>query len=310
MNAARTKPTPGVLVVDKPRGPTSHDVVGRVRRIFGTREVGHAGTLDPMATGVLVLALGEATKLVPYLTNAAKEYDARLVLGSETDTLDAVGRVLREETPDDELLSALACVEGLSPRVLAALEVERARTSQEPPAFSAIQRGGERAYAKARRGETFRLEERGVRVHSLTITGMGPEPAPWVTLRVKADKGYYVRSLARDLARGLGTLGHLAELRRRESGGFTLEEASALTTEPDVLRERLIPLGVAARRALPALTLSEAGERDARVGKRVCRTDLEGDAPDGEPCAWFAADGALVAIGVVGEDGRVLRGFG
>jgi tRNA pseudouridine55 synthase len=311
VSAARAPGACGVLVVDKPRGPTSHDVVARIRRIFKTREVGHAGTLDPMATGVLVLALGEATKLVPYLTNAAKVYEARLELGRETDTLDAMGRVTEERALDAGLLEALdAGVSPLAPRIAGAVAAELARTSQEPPRFSAIQENGERAHARARRGESFVLEERAVRVHRLVVTAMGVAPAPWLALRVKADKGYYVRSLGRDLAHALGTVGHLVALRRIDSGGFTVDEACALDVDPEVLRARLLPLAAAARRALPAVTLTELGVREARFGRRVQRADLEGDVPLGAPSAWFDGDGALVAIGILEEDGRVLRGFG
>jgi len=302
-----------VLIADKPRGPTSHDVVARVRRLLGMREVGHAGTLDPMATGVLVLALGEATKLVPYLTNAAKEYEARVVLGRETDTLDALGTVTTEARPDRALLDALAAGhEALGPFVLEAIAAELTRTSQEPPAYSAIQTGGERAYAKARRGEAFVLEAREVRVRSLLITRTAAVPEPFLDLRVRADKGYYVRSLARDLARRLGTVGHLASLRRTDSGGFRVEEAVSLTATRDEMMARVIPLDDAARRALPALILSPEGARDARLGRRVRREDLDGEVARGEPSAWFGRDGGgLVAVGLLADDvGRVLRGFG
>jgi tRNA pseudouridine55 synthase len=302
-----------VLVVDKPEGPTSHDVVAIVRRAFKTREVGHAGTLDPMATGVLVLALGEATKLVPYLTDAPKEYEASLELGRATDTLDAMGRVTEVREVDAELLAALAQgTSPLAPRIAIAVAAELARTRQEPPTFSAIHHEGERAYAKARRGEAFVLEERDVRVHRLVIDGIGTgvTAEPRILIRVQADKGYYVRSLARDLARGMGTLGHLRMLRRVDSGGFTLTEAAPLTLAPDALRERLLPLATAARRALPAVTLSEIGAREARFGRRVRREDFEGELAVGVPSAWFDRDGRLVAIGMIEEDGRVLRGFG
>jgi tRNA pseudouridine55 synthase len=300
-----------VLVVDKPQGPTSHDVVAIVRRAFKTREVGHAGTLDPMATGVLVLALGEATKLVPYLTDAPKDYEALLELGRATDTLDAMGRVTEVRELDAELLMALAAgVEHASQRLEAAVASELARTSQEPPAFSAIHTGGERAHAKARRGETFVLEERAVRVHRLRVVATSGAPTPSIKLSVRADKGYYVRSLGRDLARALGTVGHLTALRRVESGGFAVTEASRLDASPEALRERLLPLAAAAQRAMPAATLTELGVREARFGRRVRYDDFEGDVVTGVPSAWFDRDGRLVAVGMIEEDGRVLRGFG
>jgi tRNA pseudouridine55 synthase len=285
-------------------------VVARVRRVFKTREVGHAGTLDPMATGVLVLALGEATKLVPYLTNAAKEYGARLQLGQETDTLDAMGKVVAEHVPDDELVRLLE--RGVSPlpaRIATAIAQERARTSQDPPIYSAIQQDGERAYAKARRGEEVILEARAVHVHTLEITAAGTTPAPWLDVRVKADKGYYVRSLGRDLSHALGTVGHLIALRRVDSGGFSIADALPLSAAPEALKSHLIPLDVAARRALPSATLTDAGVIDARFGKRVSLEGFEGDVPRGSPSAWLDRAGQLVAVGIIGDDGQVLRGF-
>lgn len=310
MTPARPSPA-GVLVIDKPSGPTSHDVVARIRRVFGTREVGHAGTLDPMATGVLVLALGEATKLVPYLTNATKEYEARVVLGRETDTLDAFGSTVHEQPLDGELRLALnAAGVALPESIEHARRAEEARTAQQPPAFSAIHSDGQRAYARARRGESFALADRPVRVHELVVTGMGSEPTPFIDLRATVDKGYYVRSLARDLARALGTVGHLGALRRTRSGVFTAERAGLLTDEPAELRPRLIPIEIAARQALPVLTLHESGEAKARVGQRVAAEDFSGELLCGVPCAWISAVGALIAIGVFDGEGRVLRGFG
>jgi tRNA pseudouridine55 synthase len=300
----------GVLVIDKPRGPTSHDVVARVRRALGTREVGHAGTLDPMATGVLVVAIGEATKLVPWLTAQAKVYEATIAFGFETDTLDAEGRETRRAPLDPGLLDALAAGRGslLAPRLRAALEAERARTVQIPPAFSAIHKDGERAYARARRGEAVELAPRDVRVHRLEVVACSAEP-PWLSVLLEVDKGYYVRGLARDLAQALSTLGHLTSLRRLRSGCFTIDRAIALDTPGDRLADGIEPLAGAASRALPVARLSQAGERDARHGRPLQAPDLE--APTEGACAWLGADGALVAVGERGEDGRgrVLRGF-
>jgi tRNA pseudouridine55 synthase len=301
----------GVLVIDKPRGPTSHDVVARLRRALATREVGHAGTLDPMATGVLVVAIGEATKLVPWLTAQDKVYEATLALGVETDTLDADGRETGRMPLDAELLDALAgwAESGMAPRLRAAMEAERARTAQIPPAFSAIKKDGVRAYSRARRGESVELAPRDVRVHRLEVVASSAQP-PWLTVRVAADKGYYVRSLARDLGQALSTLGHLTSLRRLRSGCFTLDEAVPLDVPDGELAARVQPLAGAASRALPVARLSEMGARDARHGRPLEALDL--DAPEDGPCAWLGADGALVAVGERGEDGRgrVLRGFG
>jgi len=300
----------GVLVIDKARGPTSHDVVARLRRALGTREVGHAGTLDPMATGVLVVLVGEGTKLAPYLTAEDKEYDATIELGRETDTLDAEGRVVKEMPVPEATRDALhGTREPLHPVLEAALGQERARRSQVPPAFSAIQKGGERAYAQARRGEAVELDPREVHVKSLLVLGAGLEPLPWVTVRASVGKGYYVRSLGRDLAAALGTVGHLSALRRTRSGSFTLDEAVPADTPADEMSARLLPLGIAAARALPVARLSPVGVKDARVGRPVRAEDL--DTRERGTLAWVDTRGELVAVGEVGEDGagRVVRGF-
>jgi len=298
-----------VLVVDKTKGPTSHDIVAMVRRGLQTREVGHAGTLDPMATGVLVVAVGEATKLVPYLTATTKSYVARLALGVETDTLDAAGKPVREAAVPPGLLAELARWPADCPALTAALERERARTAQQPPAYSAIHTDGERAYARARRGESVTLADREVRVHGLEVVGAGVEPRPWVDLTLVVDKGYYVRSLGRDLAERLGTVGHLVALRRTRSAPFSIEEALPLPAQPDALRAALIPLVDAARRALPTVNLPEPASKDARCGRPIA-TEAVTPAPPEGPAVWLAPDGDLVAIGQFKDGiGSVLRGF-
>jgi tRNA pseudouridine55 synthase len=330
-----TKPS-GVLVVDKPRGPTSHDVVARLRRTLATREIGHAGTLDPMATGVLVALVGEATKLASYLTAEDKEYEATIELGTETDTLDAQGTVTRRSEVPEETCAALhaarplregvddAPASGLGPAdpdawrrsrtghppVLdLALAGERARKEQIPPSFSAIHEGGERAYQRARRGDAVTLLPRPVSVKCMEVVGGGLEPRPWLTVRTTASKGYFVRALARDLAAALGTVGHLVALRRLRSGSFSLEEAVPWDRAPDNMVAHLIPLAVAAARAMRISTLSEIGARDARVGRPISPVDLEHRGQG--LSAWVDGRGELVAVGEVGEDGvgRVVRGF-
>jgi tRNA pseudouridine55 synthase len=300
-----------VIVVDKPPRMTSHDVVARVRRALKTREVGHAGTLDPMATGVLVLAVGQATKLVPWLTAHDKAYEATIALGIATDTLDADGTETQRTPLGDPLRAVLAQPwTAHEPGALrAALERERARTSQVPPAYSAIRTGGERAFARARRGEDVDLAPREVAVRRLDVVGWSDDP-PVLHVAVHVAKGYYVRALGRDLAEALGTVGHLTRLRRTRSGDFAVDEAVALDAPADELRARMLPLARAAGRALPSATLSEAGVRDARHGRPVRPEDH--DAPAATPaCAWFDAGGTLVAIGRVDEarSGNVVRGF-
>jgi tRNA pseudouridine55 synthase len=291
----------GVLVVDKPEGPTSHDVVQRIRKIFRTREVGHAGTLDPMATGVLVVAIGEATKLVPYLTASDKTYRAAIRLGVETDTLDAQGREIARTDVDPGSLDR--------ERIERALAEERARRAQVPPAYSAIKQAGEAAHTRARRGEAPRLEPRDVSAKSIALLGTTAAP-PTVSVELTVSKGYYVRSFARDLARALGTVGHLVQLRRTASGPFTIDEACVLESSPEQLGDRVIALAAAATRVLGGFSLSDAQARDARQGKRL---DAETMREHGDGLrAWLGPDGSLVAVGELAGDGRgrVLRGFG
>ncbi len=301
----------GVLVIDKPRGPTSHDAVARLRKSLRTRAIGHSGTLDPMATGVLVMALGEATKLVPYLTLADKSYEATLLFGVETDTLDAQGKESSRVPVSDETRAALERIRrGEAPiELLGALAMEQARTSQIPPAFSAIKQDGEPSYARARRGEVVVLPARAVVVRAIRLLDGGVDPAPWCALSLDVGKGYYVRAIARDLSRALGTVGHLTALRRTRSGNFTLEEALPLDTPGDELEARLIPLERAAARALPTLELTEDAARDARFGRPVSLADV--DCPPG-PHAWFDPAGVLIAIGERHAEGhgQVIRGFG
>lgn len=300
----------GVLVVDKPAGPTSHDVVMRVRRALGTREVGHAGTLDPMATGVLVIAVGEATKLLAWLSDESKAYEATLRLGVETDTLDALGVETRRQEPPADVLEALtrSTAGEVHPRLRAALDAERGRTSQVPPAFSAIQQQGVRAYTRARRGEDVQLPARDVEVRSLSLAACSPEP-PELSVRVEATKGYYVRSLGRDLARALGTVGHLTALRRTRSGCFGVEEATPLDVPREQLASRVLPLEQVAARALPVAHLTEAGAIDARHGRPVKPGDVTPPAPG--ISVWFDPGGVLVAVGEIDASGagRVRRGF-
>ncbi|MBM4362958.1 MAG: tRNA pseudouridine(55) synthase TruB, partial [Deltaproteobacteria bacterium] len=187
----------GVLVVDKPTGPTSHDVVAAARRLLRTRAVGHAGTLDPLASGVLLLLVGEATKLTPWLTAGAKEYRATIALGRATDTLDAEGETTAE--------ARLAAGQPDAGAVDDALEVERQRRSQVPPAVSAISVGGVRAHRLARRGLAPELPPRDVEVDELVLERAAGDE---LVVRVRASKGYYVRSLARDLGETLGIPAH------------------------------------------------------------------------------------------------------
>lgn len=286
----------GLLLVDKPLGCTSHDVVARARRLFATRSVGHAGTLDPMASGLLVLLFGEACKLSSHLTSQSKTYRTTLRFGTATDSHDADGEVVetREPPPNFPEPQALA----------AALDRERARTEQVPPAISAVHERGERAYKRARRGEVLELAPRPIHVEELRLLSRG-EGA--LSLELRVSKGYYVRALARDLAESLGMPAHLSELRRLSSGPFTLEESCAWPPSEAV---PLVPLADAARRALPVTQLSEPGVTYARHGKTLL-SEHAVPAQHDVVSAWLSPDGVLVALGTSSADGahRVVRGF-
>lgn len=288
----------GVLVVDKPGGMTSHDVVRVLRKRLKTREVGHAGTLDPMATGVLVIATGVATRLVPFLTAADKAYETTVLFGVGTDSLDADGAVTaRAPVPDD-----------WRARLGEALDGERARVEQIPPAISAIRLDGERAHERVRRGEEVSPPPRPVAVRGLEVLERVDEP-PSLRCRLTVTKGYYVRAFARDVAARLGTVGHLTALRRIASGRFTLDDAIDLSQEGE-LAGRLLSLEDAAARALPSARLSERGVSRAVVGQPVPDEDIEGVADDAVH-AWFGPDDRLVALGSRRAGGRhhVVRGF-
>lgn len=307
----RANPEPhGVLIVDKPKGPTSHDIVARLRRALGTRAVGHAGTLDPAATGVLVVAIGEGTKLSPYLTAHDKAYVATVELGRGTTTLDAEGDVTEERAIPEELaatLDRLGHGEAASCALARALDAERARTAQIPPAYSAIKQQGRPVHERARSGEIVELPPRPVAVRSLEILGVEGNR---LTLGLRVSKGYYVRSLARDLGERLGVPAHLASLRRTASGPFSLSEAIDPASASTLLLEALLPLPVAACRALPSARLTAEGTTRARQGKRLRAGDFLDEAPR-ELSAWLSPDGTLVAIGEPNEGGElsVRRGF-
>ena len=204
----------GILLLDKPSGPTSHDMVMVVRRGAGQKQVGHAGTLDPLATGLLVICLGAATRLSDYMRGKNKRYRARVRLGQTTNTYDADGEI----TATSDAIPDRAAVE-------AALVKFRGPIQQRPPAFSAIKRGGKKAYELARAGEAVELEARPVEIYSLELLEWEP---PEFTLDALCSAGTYVRSLAHDLGQNLGCGAHLTALRRTASGNFQLSEAVKL----------------------------------------------------------------------------------
>ncbi|ATB46520.1 tRNA pseudouridine(55) synthase TruB [Corallococcus macrosporus] len=213
----------GVLVIDKPTGPTSFDVVRQVRSLLRIKKVGHTGTLDPLATGVLPLCLGEATKVAGFITEGDKAYDATVRLGAETDTLDAEGQV-----------TAQAPVPALTPALIeAALARFRGTFDQVPPMYSAVKVGGKRLYELARAGEEVERAARQVTVYELVLRDFSAER---LQLSVRCSKGFFVRTLAQDVGRALGCGAHLEALRRTSSGPFSLTQALPLADLPDLLK--------------------------------------------------------------------------
>lgn len=276
----------GWLVIDKPAGLTSSSVVNKVRWAFDAKKAGHAGTLDPEATGILAIALGEATKTVPYITDALKAYTFTVRLGVATNTDDAEGEVVQtsdDRPSDDDIRAALPAYVG--------------DILQVPPAFSAVKVDGERAYAKARAGEDVELSARPLFVESLEVLER-PDP-DHVTLEMVCGKGGYVRAIARDLGEALGCYGHVTTLRRVWSGPFDLDDAASLeaieakakSPELDAL---LLPLETALV-DLPCLPTTQEGATRMRNGNPGLV--IAADAAFGD-VAWAALDGAPVAIGV------------
>jgi tRNA pseudouridine55 synthase len=250
----------GVLPIDKPAGLTSHDVVARVRRLTGEGRVGHAGTLDPMATGLLVVLIGAYTRLAPYLTAATKSYEATIAFGSETDTDDAEGEVVRSAPVPPDVLD--------TDRARAALASFLGRSMQAPPAYSAIKVGGKVAHRAARAGDPLALEPREIDVNAADLIAIDPDAATW-RVAFTVSKGTYVRALARDLGRACGTAAHLSALRRTTSGALSLDDAHTLEevetsaaagTLADLLADPLAAL------ALPIVaTRDEAVRTGARI---------------------------------------------
>lgn len=294
----RGRPLDGWLIIDKPPGLTSTDVVNRVRRIFDAQKAGHGGTLDPLATGVLPIALGAATKTVPYVMDGTKLYRFTLRFGEARDTDDADGEVTAtsDARPSDE-------------QIRAALPPFRGNIMQVPPVFSAVKVAGERAYDMAREGRAPVLEPRPARVDRFELVER-PD-ADHAVFEVASGKGVYMRSLARDLAQACGTLGHIAVLRRLRVGPFTEQQAIPLDklraagdtapASPDLL----LPVATALA-DIPALALTEAEAGDLQHGQALSLVALMGRIPrTADPSGGLAR--AMAGSRVIGlcrlEDG-------
>jgi tRNA pseudouridine55 synthase len=289
----------GILVIDKPEGPTSHDVVTAARRLLGVREVGHTGTLDPMATGVLALVIGRATRLAPFFAGREKTYEARIRLGVATDSWDRTGEVVAQQPPGAPMPAP--------DDVVRAAESFLGEQDQTPPPFSAKRVDGVRAYRLARQGRDVAVKPARVTLHSVTVRATA---LPFVDLSLVCSSGFYVRALADALGSRLGCGACLEALRRTASGDLTLASAvtvEALARDSEAALSQMIPLDRALP-AMPAVVLTEAGVRRALHGNDVGPGDVaaggiaepgpDDHQPPGQPAAVRLVDaaGRLLAI--------------
>ena len=290
-----SEPT-GILPVDKPEGPTSHDVVGRARRALRLRRIGHTGTLDPFASGLLLLCLGPATRLAEYLTALPKSYTAVLRLGQATDTDDSTGQVISES----DAWSSLD-----EPSLRAALAAQTGEIDQLPPVYSAKKVDGERAYAAARRGDEVKRTPVRVTVHGIELLRFDP---PFAEFTVDCSSGTYIRSIARDVGDALGVGAHLTALRRTRVGRFGVDGALTIEALEDgaaVSAALISPAEALAHR--PAATVDEAGVRSLGHGGAVPAPDA---IPVARPVAIFSPEGGLLAVGErVGDELRPRKVF-
>jgi tRNA pseudouridine55 synthase len=275
--------TTGFLVVDKPGGITSNDVVTRVKRATGTKKVGHAGTLDPLATGAVVVAIGRVTRLIRFIQEQPKEYFATAEFGVATDTLDADGAVLSREPME----VSIEDLENVRPRFLGSIH-------QVPPMVSALKHKGRRLYELAREGVVVEREAREVRIDELEFFSAGPGPYPEVTFRVVCGKGTYVRTLADDIAGTLGGSAHLTALRRTRIGSLDVEAHGIPADDLDGWESKLIGAQEALR-DLASIKVDDETARAVRHGVRFVGGEMV-SLPEGEPVRVVDDDGDLLAV--------------
>ena len=288
----------GLVIVDKEPAVTSHRVVGRLRRLLGIRKIGHAGTLDPMATGVLILGVGRATRLLGHLSLHDKRYLATIRLGERSDSDDADGEV---QTVADASAITLAQIE-------AACEPLRGEIQQVPSTISAIKVNGRRAYAAARAGEEVTLKARTVTVSQLDVLDVRVDGARLdIDVDVTCSSGTYIRAIARDLGDALGVGGHLTSLRRTRIGNYGIVDAVRLGVEPP----ELMTMAEAARRSFPVVTLDETQTTDVRFGRSLDLTLEPGVtgllSPGGQLLALYEPKGDVAApvTVLVGPDDEI-----
>jgi tRNA pseudouridine55 synthase len=310
----------GIIIIDKPAGLTSHDVVARARRILRTKRVGHTGTLDPFATGVLVVLLGRATRLAQFLSGAEKEYEAVVRLGYATDTGDATG-TRREEKVQNTNSEISHRTSWTIDEIEAALAALRGEIEQVPPMYSAKKVGGQKLYELARRGEEIERKAARVTIHKLELMDQDAEGAPLIyseagtcdlRLNVACSAGTYVRVLAEEIGARLGTPAHLSALRRTRAGSFTIASAVTLDQlelmDPLVERAGFLISTEAALPELPALHLTSEEARRALngVGVRVS-AETSAEWQEGERVRMLSGEAGLIAIGVYDAVERSLR---
>jgi tRNA pseudouridine55 synthase len=277
----------GLFVIDKPVGPTSHDVVGRLRRLVGMRRVGHAGTLDPLASGVLLVCAGQATRLIEYLVGLDKVYETTIRLGQATTTYDAEGEI----TVERPVSLTVAAIE-------TALNAFRGRISQRVPPYSAVKQGGQPLYKQARRGVAVDLPQREVTLYALELLAF---ESPFLTLRVASSSGTYIRSLAHDLGMALGCGGHVTALRRVAAGRFTLADAVPLDTlAPENVAEHVRPPEAAVAH-LPRVEFDNQAAAHVRLGRR---TPAPAGVPEGDVAAFDVQERFLGIVAAEGGEWR------
>ncbi len=292
MNAPRSKRAEvnGWVVLDKPVGMTSTHAVARLKRLFNAKKAGHAGTLDPLASGVLPVAFGEATKTVPFVQDGEKAYRFTIQWGAETDSDDADGQIVARSDVRPEINAILAALPHFIGTIL-----------QTPPAYSAIKINGERAYDIARDGETPELSPRPVTIHELVMTESGADDA---TFEARCGKGTYVRAIARDLGRVLGCLGHVSALRRTRVGPFSETDAVPLAQIEDATVPDAMQRVEAGLLELPQVVVDRDSAARLRRGQSIL---LRGRDAPGEGAAYACCGGVVVAIGAI-ERGELVPG--
>lgn len=281
----------GFLIIDKPRGVSSNRVVSEVKKATGVKKVGHAGTLDPMATGVLVVAVGKVTRLIRFVQDQPKEYLATAEFGVSTDTLDADGAILNREPMDISFEELESVVPRFSGNIM-----------QVPPMVSALKRDGKRLYELARQGEVVERDARPVRVDDLEIISVGPGPYPEVVFRVVCGKGTYVRSLADDMAGVLGGAAHLTALRRLRIGSLHVDEGLGLDDLTDWRSHLISP--VEALGDLPLVAVGDETAKGVCHGMRFVGGEIT-DGPSDQPYRVVDETGTLLAVySKVGREAR------